>query len=107
MSPVDSRSINLPAITVNGQALPAEPESVHAKQPNAMQPMGMCSCPLSTISRPMKHLKLTFDTILCIDPARPHEDRTTDLRGGDRSAACPGRFCFIIPCPLPCDFCIC
>ncbi|KAK3395077.1 hypothetical protein B0H63DRAFT_556169 [Podospora didyma] len=25
------------------------------------------------------------------------------LRGGE---ACPGRFCFIIPCPIPCDFCV-
>lgn len=28
------------------------------------------------------------------------------MRGGDRGGMCPGRFCFIIPCPIPCDFCI-
>ncbi|GHJ84543.1 hypothetical protein NliqN6_0945 [Naganishia liquefaciens] len=26
------------------------------------------------------------------------------LRGGGE--ACPGRFCFIIPCPIPCNFCV-
>ncbi|PSR82526.1 hypothetical protein BD289DRAFT_437180 [Coniella lustricola] len=80
MSPSEFQTIDLPAITVNGQAMPAEPESVHARQPDAMQPM---------------------------DPARPHQDKPTELRGGERSQMCPGRFCFIIPCPLPCDFCIC
>ncbi|CAK7205214.1 hypothetical protein SEUCBS139899_007981 [Sporothrix eucalyptigena] len=36
----------------------------------------------------------------------PHDDsHEATLRGG-RSEACPGRFCFIIPCPIPCDFCI-
>ncbi|KAK2016187.1 hypothetical protein LZ32DRAFT_601760 [Colletotrichum eremochloae] len=43
-----------------------------------------------------------------MDPLRPQrEDAHINLRGGhnDRSA-CPGRFCFIIPCPLPCNFCV-
>ncbi|RDW95138.1 hypothetical protein BP5796_00901 [Coleophoma crateriformis] len=31
------------------------------------------------------------------------ESEEMHLRGGE---ACPGRFCFIIPCPLPCNFCI-
>ncbi|KAL1891985.1 hypothetical protein Sste5346_007329 [Sporothrix stenoceras] len=36
----------------------------------------------------------------------PHDvSHQVTLRGG-RSEACPGRFCFIIPCPIPCDFCI-
>ncbi|KAF2434962.1 hypothetical protein EJ08DRAFT_692868 [Tothia fuscella] len=36
------------------------------------------------------------------------EDKPIGLRGGaGRGGMCPGRFCFIIPCPLPCDFCIC
>ncbi|KAI5449970.1 hypothetical protein NCC49_003861 [Naganishia albida] len=26
------------------------------------------------------------------------------LRGGGEM--CPGRFCWIIPCPIPCNFCI-
>ncbi|KAI0139828.1 hypothetical protein GGR57DRAFT_509557 [Xylariaceae sp. FL1272] len=41
-----------------------------------------------------------------MDPERPHEDSQMGLRGGDRGGCCPGRFCFCIPCPLPCDFCI-
>ncbi|KAH6695007.1 hypothetical protein F5X68DRAFT_27891 [Plectosphaerella plurivora] len=28
------------------------------------------------------------------------------LRGGRDGEMCPGRFCFIIPCPLPCNFCV-
>lgn len=41
-------------------------------------------------------------------PAQAEEPQKqeTHIRGGDRGGMCPGRFCFIIPCPLPCDFCI-
>ncbi|KAI1374159.1 hypothetical protein F4677DRAFT_447804 [Hypoxylon crocopeplum] len=43
-----------------------------------------------------------------MDPQRPQPEQSDfgHLRGGDRSSLCPGRFCFCIPCPLPCDFCI-
>ncbi|ROW16705.1 hypothetical protein VPNG_01535 [Cytospora leucostoma] len=41
-----------------------------------------------------------------MDPQQPHADTDAQLRGGDRGGMCPGRFCFIIPCPIPCDFCI-
>ncbi|OTA55463.1 hypothetical protein K449DRAFT_388135 [Hypoxylon sp. EC38] len=43
-----------------------------------------------------------------MDPQRPQPDQPEfgNLRGGERSSLCPGRFCFCIPCPLPCDFCI-
>ncbi|KAH8820721.1 hypothetical protein F5884DRAFT_764962 [Xylogone sp. PMI_703] len=44
-----------------------------------------------------------------VEPMKPkapeEEEVVLTLRGG-RSEACPGRFCFIIPCPFPCDFCI-
>ncbi|OAA56721.1 hypothetical protein SPI_07728 [Niveomyces insectorum RCEF 264] len=41
-----------------------------------------------------------------MNPQRPHDDaESVHLRGG-RSEMCPGRFCFIVPCPLPCDFCV-
>ncbi|KAH8900282.1 hypothetical protein GQ53DRAFT_816297 [Thozetella sp. PMI_491] len=43
-----------------------------------------------------------------MDPQRAHpesQDQELGLRGG-RSEACPGRFCFCVPCPIPCDFCI-
>jgi len=41
------------------------------------------------------------------DPQKPHPETDADLglRGG-RSDLCPGRFCFCVPCPLPCDCCI-
>ncbi|CZR50487.1 uncharacterized protein PAC_00360 [Phialocephala subalpina] len=38
--------------------------------------------------------------------AKESQDQEMRLRGGDRGGMCPGRFCFIIPCPLPCDCCI-
>ncbi|KAH8678192.1 hypothetical protein BX600DRAFT_451660 [Xylariales sp. PMI_506] len=41
-----------------------------------------------------------------MNPQRPHEESQVGLRGGDRGGMCPGRFCFCVPCPLPCDFCI-
>ncbi|KAI1400461.1 hypothetical protein F4819DRAFT_366184 [Hypoxylon fuscum] len=43
-----------------------------------------------------------------MDPQRPQPEQPEygNLRGGDRGGCCPGRFCFCIPCPLPCDFCI-
>ncbi|KAK2028112.1 hypothetical protein LX32DRAFT_640245 [Colletotrichum zoysiae] len=43
-----------------------------------------------------------------MDPLRPQrDDNHMSLRGGhDGQGACPGRFCFIIPCPLPCNFCV-
>ncbi|KAK1750956.1 hypothetical protein QBC47DRAFT_392983 [Echria macrotheca] len=43
-----------------------------------------------------------------MDPQRPHPESDVGLRGGyhERRGPCPGRFCFIIPCPLPCDCCI-
>ncbi|KAI0391307.1 hypothetical protein F5Y17DRAFT_18650 [Xylariaceae sp. FL0594] len=41
-----------------------------------------------------------------MNPNKPHPESELSLRGGDRGGCCPGRFCFCIPCPLPCDFCI-
>ncbi|KAH7007254.1 hypothetical protein EDB80DRAFT_684495 [Ilyonectria destructans] len=41
-----------------------------------------------------------------MDPQRPHPNTEVNMRGGDRGGCCPGRFCFCIPCPLPCDCCI-
>jgi hypothetical protein len=38
--------------------------------------------------------------------AKEEQEQEVNIRGGDRGGACPGRFCFIIPCPFPCDFCI-
>ncbi|KAI1348489.1 hypothetical protein F5Y01DRAFT_213982 [Xylaria sp. FL0043] len=67
---------------VNGQQQPQSPQG--EMQEISLQPM---------TSQPM-------------DPQRPHEESQMNLRGGDRGGCCPGRFCFCIPCPLPCDFCI-
>ncbi|TVY17702.1 hypothetical protein LARI1_G003236 [Lachnellula arida] len=37
------------------------------------------------------------------EQAKESQEQEVHMRGGDM---CPGRFCFIIPCPIPCDFCI-
>ncbi|GAB1316301.1 hypothetical protein MFIFM68171_06511 [Madurella fahalii] len=41
-----------------------------------------------------------------MNPQKPHPESELGLRGGDRGGLCPGRFCFCIPCPIPCDCCI-
>ncbi|KAL2148943.1 hypothetical protein VTH82DRAFT_1629 [Thermothelomyces myriococcoides] len=76
---------NISAQTPQSTAIrPPEPAQLH--QPHTAQP---------PVARPM-------------DAQKPHPESETDpmsLRGG-RSSLCPGRFCFCIPCPLPCDCCI-
>ncbi|TVY56709.1 hypothetical protein LCER1_G002737 [Lachnellula cervina] len=37
------------------------------------------------------------------EQAKESQEQEVHMRGGEM---CPGRFCFIIPCPLPCNFCI-
>jgi len=66
--------------TIPQQPAPAQVHSLHTAQPPASQPM---------------------------NPQKPHpeSDAQLGLRGG-RSDLCPGRFCFCVPCPLPCDCCI-
>ncbi|KAK3331860.1 hypothetical protein B0T19DRAFT_414111 [Cercophora scortea] len=82
MSPMQSeQAVNNQAAVVDAVQ---QPEAMHLKtlqtaQPPAFQPM---------------------------DAQKPHPDSEMGLRGGDRGGCCPGRFCFCIPCPLPCDFCI-
>ncbi|EHK21062.1 uncharacterized protein TRIVIDRAFT_111930 [Trichoderma virens Gv29-8] len=43
-----------------------------------------------------------------MDAQQPHPETKDDvnMRGGDDGDCCPGRFCFIIPCPIPIDCCI-
>ncbi|CEJ94111.1 hypothetical protein VHEMI09662 [[Torrubiella] hemipterigena] len=45
---------------------------------------------------------------MAMDPTAPHpESEQPRLRGGhNEGGACPGRFCFIIPCPIPINCCI-
>ncbi|KAL3423014.1 hypothetical protein PVAG01_04761 [Phlyctema vagabunda] len=54
------------------------------------QPVGRQSMTLETPSAPAQQ-------------QQEQEEETLRLRGGEM---CPGRFCFIIPCPLPCNCCI-
>ncbi|KAG8168208.1 hypothetical protein KVR01_003897 [Diaporthe batatas] len=78
MSPVENQP---QCNVVDEQSLPAPPPRIEVTQPRVSPPM---------------------------DPQRPHTiaDTTPRMRGGDRSRCCPGRFCFCVPCPLPCDCCI-
>ncbi|KAL7628535.1 hypothetical protein AAE478_000050 [Parahypoxylon ruwenzoriense] len=82
MSPSQTDTFNN---TPDNQAAPSSigqsaPQSLQTTQPIALQAM---------------------------DPQRPQPDAPElGLRGGDRSSLCPGRFCFCVPCPLPCDCCI-
>ncbi|KAI1390353.1 uncharacterized protein F4822DRAFT_233678 [Hypoxylon trugodes] len=78
MSPSQTQTPDKQAAQSSG---PAVPQSVQATQPVPLQSM---------------------------DPKRPQPEQPEygKLRGGERSSVCPGRFCFCIPCPLPCDFCI-
>ncbi|KAI1257367.1 hypothetical protein MGN70_000407 [Eutypa lata] len=78
MAPSQPDAQNNPAAVAEGGQAPQSQQSIQ------MQPIA---------SKPM-------------DPQRPHEEPTVGLRGGDRGGCCPGRFCFIIPCPLPCDCCV-
>ncbi|KAL2198246.1 hypothetical protein P885DRAFT_76954 [Corynascus similis CBS 632.67] len=80
MPPSNTNAQNsLPTTTIR-QPEPVQLHQLHTSQPPVPQPM---------------------------DTQKPHPENETELnlRGG-RSRLCPGRFCFCIPCPLPCDFCI-
>ncbi|EGX89875.1 hypothetical protein CCM_08128 [Cordyceps militaris CM01] len=57
--------------------------------------------PAMLTSQPVRHQAM--------DAQKPHADTENTepelgLRGGGET--CPGRFCFIIPCPIPINCCI-
>ncbi|KAI0477085.1 hypothetical protein GGR56DRAFT_673500 [Xylariaceae sp. FL0804] len=78
---------------------PSQPQPVHARS----QAPGTTPDE-STAVAPMQNTQPGVSAPM--DPERPHPESEMGLRGGDRGGCCPGRFCFCIPCPLPCDFCI-
>ena len=81
--------------------LPRLPEPVQSKQPGAQKGMG--TQPPPPFIHPPTSPMLTSPS----DPQRPHDEPEMNLRGGEEGRGmCPGRFCFIIPCPLPCNCCI-
>ncbi|PMD19615.1 hypothetical protein NA56DRAFT_646939 [Hyaloscypha hepaticicola] len=59
-------------------------------------------------TQPVAPQAMTLDPSQTTSPAqaKTSQEQEMRMRGGDRGGACPGRFCFIIPCPFPCDFCI-
>jgi len=82
-------------------------------QPVPLEPMSTIDDFLMTLSN-LRYLicrskKLLIKFLLMTDPQKPQpasEGAAIGLRGGDGGGMCPGRFCFIIPCPLPCNCCI-
>ncbi|KAI2613866.1 uncharacterized protein GGS25DRAFT_516727 [Hypoxylon fragiforme] len=80
MSPSEQQSPNNQAAQPSGPSR-SDTNSVQISQPVALQAM---------------------------DPKRPQPDQPEfgNMRGGERGSCCPGRFCFCVPCPLPCDCCI-
>ncbi|KAK1765158.1 hypothetical protein QBC33DRAFT_544816 [Phialemonium atrogriseum] len=80
MSPSPPPELNSKTVTYQGNAVQPG-QAVQTTQPMASEPM---------------------------DPEQPHPESqpTMGLRGGQRGSVCPGRFCFCVPCPIPCDCCI-
>ncbi|KAK0762900.1 hypothetical protein N5P37_004424 [Trichoderma harzianum] len=76
-----------------------EPKRVYDAQPKSHQAMGKSL--QFPISEDVVNRAQT-------DAQQPHPETTDDvnMRGGDDGDCCPGRFCFIIPCPIPIDCCI-
>jgi len=72
---------------------PAQPTRAHLTQQTA-SPAGV----ETSQPQPQQSMNMTY--------AQNTEAPRLGMRGGDRGGACPGRFCFCVPCPIPCDFCI-
>ena len=66
----------------------------------------LMSIPPISVSLPFSTTLQSDSVDVGTDSKRPHpESHETELklRGGERGSMCPGRLCFIIPCPIPCD----
>jgi hypothetical protein len=76
-------------------------ESMEMTQPKVYEPMGMLDDPTVWIYNSTNKATL--------DPQRPQEsfEPELSLRGGeDCGGWCRGRFCFLIPCPIPIRCCV-
>lgn len=92
-----------PQQTSEVMELPRVPEPIQSKQPDAHQPMSTSI----HLSSPLLWIAPQPLTNHLVDPQRPHDEPEMQLRGGQEGRGpCPGRFCFIIPCPIPCNCCI-
>ncbi|KXJ87590.1 hypothetical protein Micbo1qcDRAFT_208207 [Microdochium bolleyi] len=53
------------------------------------------------------HQPLVSQPMNAQQPHPESQQHELSLRGGQEGRGmCPGRFCFIIPCPIPCNFCV-
>ncbi|KAK1245955.1 hypothetical protein MKX07_005024 [Trichoderma sp. CBMAI-0711] len=64
--------------------------------------------PTITVTEPERVYDAQPKSLPAMNAQQPQPETTDDvkMRGGDDGGMCPGRFCFIIPCPIPCDCCI-
>ncbi|KAG9228256.1 hypothetical protein BJ875DRAFT_490052 [Amylocarpus encephaloides] len=53
-------------------------------------------------TQPAAQESMTSQPVSAEEQNKANEDKV-GMRGGE---ACPGRFCFIVPCPIPCNCCI-
>ncbi|KAJ4145166.1 hypothetical protein LMH87_004024 [Akanthomyces muscarius] len=60
--------------------------------------------PAMFTSQPTRHQAMDPQQAHAETADTQNADPELGLRGGGET--CPGRFCFIIPCPIPCNFCI-
>ncbi|KAK4208346.1 hypothetical protein QBC37DRAFT_432138 [Rhypophila decipiens] len=108
--PIQDRAV-LAQHSTDMQNVPLEEVSLQTRQPAAARGMGTFTSPSANpaIQRVENKGERERDANPFTDAQKPHDesdDTSLGLRGGDRGGCCPGRFCFCIPCPLPCDFCI-
>jgi hypothetical protein len=94
---------------------PSQPSQVHlaqtanssmeSTQPKAYQPMSMSKLrSISLTTGGQAKLSLATGLQTKSETADQNNADALKLRGGE-GEACPGRFCFCIPCPIPCNFC--
>ncbi|KAI1869224.1 uncharacterized protein JN550_005854 [Neoarthrinium moseri] len=80
---------------------PVQPENQQSGSAAAAPPLNNQQAQAPQQQDEMQEIALQPMASQPMDPERPHQDSQLGLRGGDR-----GGFCFCIPRPLPCDFCI-
>jgi hypothetical protein len=94
-----SRIVAHRSLQLSPQIRAMAPSDVQSQRPAASESMEMTNSQPVLADQPKRQQEM--------DPQRPHADTELSLRGGnDGRGMCPGRFCFIIPCPLPCNCCI-
>lgn len=97
-------SMPAPAHTA-AHAQTAKFDTIELVQPSARQTMRMSSSSNASQKETseLKLIEVTEPAASTPEQQKEMQKQELSLRGGEM---CPGRFCFIIPCPLPCNCCI-